>query len=242
MSSRPEFLGLPGCPIQRYRQCMLITVANQKGGTSKSTLASLLVLWLHDAGISVALLDTDEQRTASDWVSRAEPAIPIIVAHDVDGIRQAKGKLSETHSIIVVDTPGSSSDAGHTSVLIADYVVVPLQASRVDVLAIKDSLKYIRLAREMSGGQRPDARIVLTFTAKGDVQTRRLREQLAGFDVPLAFSEIRRLNAFRDAFGSSVLRSSTREAMEAARDVENVFQELFGDLVRSLIPPSVMHG
>jgi chromosome partitioning protein len=221
---------------------MLIAIANQKGGTAKSTIASLLLLWLHDAGINVALLDTDEQQTSSNWVSRAEPAIPIIVAHDIDGIRQARAKLSETHSIIVADTPGSSSDAGHTAVLLADCVVVPLQASRVDVLAIKDSLKYIRLAREMSGGQRPDAKIVLTFTAKGDVQTRRLRDQLAGFDVPIAVNEIRRLNAFRDAFGTSVTRSMTREAREAARDVENVFQELFGDLVHSLIPQRVMHG
>jgi chromosome partitioning protein len=221
---------------------MLIAIANQKGGTSKSTLAAHLTLWLHDAGISVVLLDTDEQRTTSTWVSQADPTISVVVSHDVDGIRNAKAKLSKTHQVIVADTPGSSSDSAHTVVLLSDFVIVPLQASRVDVLAIKDALKYVRLAREMSGGEKPDARIVLTFTAKGDVQTRRLREQLADFDVPVAAGEIRRLHAFRDAFGSSVTRQQSREAQEAARDIDALFTELFGDVLRSLTQQKVAHG
>jgi cellulose biosynthesis protein BcsQ len=175
-------------------------------------------------------------------VRRAEPGISVIVAQDVDGIRQAKAELSTTHPVIVADTPGSSSDAAHTVTLLSDFVIVPLQASRVDVLAIKDALKFVRLAREMSGGQRPDARIVLTFTAKGDVQSRKLREQLAGFDVPVAASEIRRLNAFRDAFGSSVTRLASRDVVEASRDVDSLFTELFSDELRSLTSPEVANG
>lgn len=221
---------------------MLIAIANQKGGVSKSTLAAHLTLWFFDQGVSVALLDADEQKTASQWVNRAEPGIPIVSANDVDAIRQAKGELSHVHQVIVADTPGSSSDAAHTVTLLSDFVIVPLQASRVDVLAIKDALKFIRLSRDMTGGSRPDARIVLTFTAKGDVQSRRLREQLSGFDVPVATSEIRRLHAFRDAFGSSVTRQSSKESREAARDIDALFTELFGEWIKSLALPEVANG
>jgi len=78
----------------------------------------------------------------------------------------------------------------------------------------------------MNGGSRPELKLVLTFTAKGDVQTRRLRQELAELGLPVAKSEIRRLNAFRDACDSSVTRQKSREAREAAKDLEALFQEL----------------
>ena len=47
---------------------MLIIVANTKGGVGKSTIAVHLAVWLLDQGCDVALLDTDEQGTASTWL------------------------------------------------------------------------------------------------------------------------------------------------------------------------------
>jgi hypothetical protein len=40
---------------------------------------------------------------------------------------------------------------------------------------------------------------------------------------------IRRLNALRDACDTSVTRMKASEGKEAARDVENLFQEVLGD-------------
>jgi chromosome partitioning protein len=174
---------------------MLIVFSNTKGGVGKSCLSAHLAIWLFDRGLRVALLDTDPQQTAARWVRTAEPAIQVVAASDMDEIRRAKGELLEQHDVIVADSPGYGGDAAHTVTLLADLVVVPLQPSKPDVRAIKDALKFVRLAQEMNSGRKPKARLVLTFTAKGDVQTRRLRNELTGLGVEVAKSEIRRLNA-----------------------------------------------
>jgi chromosome partitioning protein len=223
---------------------MLIVLTNTKGGVGKSTLAAHLTLWLHDRGVNVALLDTDEQQTAARWVRGAEPLIPVIVATDVESIRKARAELIKNHDVVVADSPGSGGEASHSITMFADLALVPLQPSKPDIRAVKDALKFVRLAREMSGGSKPEARIVLTFTAKGDVQSRKLRAELAALDVPVARSEIRRLNAFRDSCDSAVHRLNSRDALEAAKDIDALFVELLGESLRrrQSTRKEVVHG
>jgi chromosome partitioning protein len=213
---------------------MLIVFTNTKGGVGKSTLAAHLAIWLFDSGYRVALLDTDEQQTSAQWVSAAEPAITVVSAHEMDDIRKARSDLFASHEIIVADSPGSGGDASQTLTLLADFAVVPLQPSKPDVRAIKDALKFVRLAQEMSAGARPKSSLVLTFTAKADVQTRRLRSQLEQLDMPVAKAEIRRLNAFRDACDTAVTRNMSRDGREAARDLESLYSELFGECLATI--------
>lgn len=213
---------------------MLIVFTNTKGGVGKSTLASHLAIWLFDLGYRVALLDTDEQQTAAQWVTAAEPSITVVAAHGMDDIRKARTDLLASHEIVVADSPGSGGDASHTITLLADVAVIPLQPSKPDVRAIRDALKFVRLAQEMSGGQRPKTSVVLTFTAKADVQTRKLRSQLEQLGMPVAKAEIRRLNAFRDACDTAVTRSVTREGRDAARDLEVLYRELLADCLTAI--------
>lgn len=212
---------------------MLIVFTNTKGGVGKSTLAAHLVLWLHDQGIRVALLDTDEQQTAARWVRGAEASVNVVVATDVESIRKARATLIKTHDVVVADSPGSGGEASHSITMLADLAIVPLQPSKPDIRAVKDALKFVQLAREMSGGAKPEATIVLTFTAKGDVQTRKLRAELGALGVPVAKSEVRRLNAFRDACDSAVHRILSRDAKEAAKDLDLLFTELLGDKLKA---------
>ncbi len=244
MHSHAVFHGLRGWPGWVYRASkMMIVMTNTKGGVGKSTLAAHLAIWLFDQGRKVALLDTDEQATASGWIERAEKGITVAKATTVDAIRREMKKLRSTHEFIVADSPGSGGEAAQAITLLADIALIPLQPSKPDLRAVKDALKFVRLAQEMTGGTRPKATIVLTFTAKGDVQTRRLRHDLSEIGVPIAKSEIRRLNAFRDACDSSVTRMPEREAGEAARDVDQLFRELFAEhLAAQPIDKEVMNG
>lgn len=208
---------------------MLIAFVNKKGGTSKSCLSAHLAIWLFDLGYRTALLDADPQATSACWVRNAEPGITVATATEMDAIQKTRSRLLKSHEIIVADTPGSEGDAANTVTLLADQVVVPLQPSRADLRALKDTLKTIRLAQEVSGGQRPQAILALTFTAKNDVQSRNLRRQLAASGFPVARNEVRRLNAFRDSSDTSVTRLKPSEAKEAAFDIEALFTELFSE-------------
>lgn len=212
---------------------MLVALTNTKGGVGKSTLAANLAIWLWDKGCRVALLDTDEQQTSALWVLAAEPAITVVNAYEMEDIRKARAELMRTHDIVVADTPGKENDAARTIMFLADLAIVPLQPSKPDLRAIKDALKVIRLAQDVRGGQRPQTILVLNLTAKGDVQSRVLRAQLAESGFAVAKSEVRRLNALRDSCDTAVTRLRPSEAREAAGDIEKLFTELLGDMLPS---------
>jgi chromosome partitioning protein len=205
---------------------MLIAFTNTKGGVGKSTLASHLALWLFDRGHRVALIDSDEQQTAARWVRAAEPSIAVVAATDMEAIQKARTALLATHDILVADTPGKESDAARTVTLLCDLAIVPLQPSKPDLRAIKDALKNIRLAQEISGTSRPEAHLVLNLTAKLDVQTRALKKQLEDAGFPVARNMVRRLNALRDACDTSVTRMKASEGGQAARDIDALFTEV----------------
>jgi chromosome partitioning protein len=213
---------------------MFIAFTNTKGGVGKSTLAAHLVIWLFDKGYRVALLDSDDQQTSARWVQAAEPAITVVTANEMEAIQKARTELLQSHDIVVADTPGKESDAARTATFLADLAIVPLQPSKPDLRAIKDALKSIRLAQEVSGGKRPKAVIVLNLTAKGDVQSRILRQQLAASGFPIAASEVRRLNALRDACDTAVTRLRPSEGRVAAADIEALFTELLGERLKSI--------
>lgn len=220
---------------------MLIAFTNTKGGTGKSTLAASLVLWLNERGVSVGLLDTDSQETAARWVRGAEPGLPVRTATDADAIQLARRELAAEVQVIVADTPGAVTEASQVVPLLADLCIVPLQPSKPDVRALKDALKFIRVAREVHG--RPDVFLVFNCTAKRDLQARRLRTQITELGHQLARSEVRRLNALRDATDTSVTRLPSPEAKEASHDLERLFHELLGDRLSLPQPlPRAAHG
>jgi len=226
-----------GCQADQQRatvKTMLIAFTNTKGGVGKSTLASHLAIWLYDRGYRVALLDADEQQTAARWVGAAEPALPVVTATQMEAIQEARITLLSTHDIIVADTPGKESEAARTVTLLCDLAIVPLQPSKPDLRAIKDALRNIRLAQEISGSGRPEVRLVLNLTAKMDVQTKALRKQLETAGFPVAQSMVRRLNALRDACDSSVTRMKQAESGEAARDIDRLFTEVLGHRVATI--------
>jgi chromosome partitioning protein len=116
---------------------MLIAFTNTKGGVGKSTLASHLAIWLFDRGYSVALLDADEQQTATRWVQTAEPSLEVITATEMSDIQKARTELLASHDIVVADTPGKESEAARTVTLLCDLAIVPLQPSKPDLRAIR---------------------------------------------------------------------------------------------------------
>jgi chromosome partitioning protein len=207
---------------------MIIAFTNTKGGVSKSTLSSHLVLWLFDRGYRVSLLDADaKQKSSSTWIARAEPSINIAVATEPDDIQLRLKELAKTSDVIVADTPGHANDAAHTVAMLCDVAVVPLQPSKLDVRAIRDALQFVFLAQKVSGGVRPEVRIVITNTGKRDVQARRLRQTITtSLSVPVLNAQMRRLGAFLDSPDTSVHRMKGPHAAKAADDVNAIFTEL----------------
>lgn len=220
---------------------LIIAFVNTKGGVSKSTLASHLVLWLWDQGVRVALLDADgKQKTSGQWIQNAAPEIPVAIIQNSDSVAddiQAKlSELARIADVIVCDTAGHSDAASHCITLLCDIAVVPLQPSTPDVRAIRDALQFISLGQQISSGAKAKPRVLLTKTESRDVQARHLKRMISeDLNVPVLHAQMRHLIAFRDAADTAVHRMKGPHAKNAARDIDAIFQELLEDFLPELV-------
>jgi chromosome partitioning protein len=202
----------------------VITVAQQKGGAGKTTLAAnLAVVWAQSC--SVAVLDIDPQRSLSRWhAMRAGAAKARAAIHlsEVAGWRLAAelDRLRARHDIVVIDSPPQIETEAKLAIRGADLVIVPVQPSLPDLWAAEGTLK-------LAAGERRSARIVLNRApATGTLRERIEREiaDKARFAAVLG-NRIGFANAF--ALGLGVVETAPRsvaatELMALVAEIEEM--------------------
>ena len=116
----------------------VITVAQQKGGSGKTTVAANLAVAFNRAGHSVAVLDTDPQGSLGRWyMARREAGRPGIEFSTASawGVGYECEKLKRAHDWVVIDTPPKADADLRPAIREADLVLIPVAASKVDVWA-----------------------------------------------------------------------------------------------------------
>jgi chromosome partitioning protein len=129
---------------------LVITVAQQKGGSGKTMLvANLAAIWA--ARHRVTVLDIDPQRSLSRWhaLRGAHAALPPIGFSDVSGWRLAAelGRLAAGADILVVDTPPHIDSDAARAIRAASLVLIPVQPSMPDLWAAEGTLKLATAER-----------------------------------------------------------------------------------------------
>jgi chromosome partitioning protein len=125
---------------------VVITIAQQKGGAGKTTLAAHLALAWAGQGRRVALVDIDPQASLSAWhVLREETLGPGKTGLDfaaITGWRTAAEveRRARDHDIVVIDSPPHAETEARLAVRAAALVLVPVQPSPMDVWATRPTL------------------------------------------------------------------------------------------------------
>ena len=117
-------------------------VMNPKGGVGKSTIATNLAGYFANQGKSVMLGDVDKQQSAREWLKLRPAQVAPIKSWDIEAGKPAKLPKGTSHAVI--DTPaGLSNKLLDTVIKSADRVIVPLQASMLDILATRSFLEAL---------------------------------------------------------------------------------------------------
>ena len=135
---------------------LIITVAQQKGGSGKTTVAAHLAVAFARSGKSVGILDVDPQGSLGEWFERREEALgedeiglTFRTASGWGARREAK-QLARDHDVVVVDTPPKSDLEIRPAIEMANLVIIPVQPTPVDLWATTPTLEMAAKERTAS--------------------------------------------------------------------------------------------
>jgi chromosome partitioning protein len=202
----------------------VITVAQQKGGSGKTTLAVHLAVHFLRAGHSVAVLDTDPQGSLGRWfmtrVDRTEgaPEMEFSTA-SAWGVGYEVGKLARSHDFVFVDTPPKADSDLRPALREAALVLVPVAASALDLWATESVLDLVERTRKPAltvlNRARPGTR-VFTETAA----------QVAGLDAPLAETALGNRVIYAETMGEGLGVTERARTGPAAAEIAALAAEI----------------
>ena len=186
-----------------------ILVANPKGGSGKTTVATNVAGWLAGKRQRVVLADHDPQRSASAWLARRPALFPPIIGLAA-GARKSELKGFDPQWQVVDAPAGLHGDALRDAVRAADLMLVPVPPSAFDIDATRRFLATVAEYKAVRRGELPIGLIAMRV----DARTRSAGE----------------LDAFLGALGYPLVTHlrDTQVYVHCARDGASVF-----DLPRS---------
>ncbi len=132
----------------------IVTFANQKGGTGKTTLATnLAVLW-SNSQYKVAVIDADPQKSLDNWVEArkkyyGENEIGIdVYPYHTHSLGEDIKKIKRKYNFIIIDSPPSITYDTIQIVKNSDRIFVPVQPSPVDLMATIPFLNLVKQERK----------------------------------------------------------------------------------------------
>ena len=121
----------------------IISVAQQKGGSGKTTLAMHLAVGFAQKGMTTSLVDVYPQGTASTWHEmRGLDDVALIrssgwrLDKDLDRPRAVDG-------VVVIDCPPHGELDARSSIRAADLVLIPMQPTPADLWATQTTLELV---------------------------------------------------------------------------------------------------
>jgi chromosome partitioning protein len=166
----------------------IITIAQQKGGAGKTTLAAHLALaWA--ATSRVAIIDIDPQaslaawfRLRREWLGALAPGIEVAALGGWRVIGEVE-RQARSHDVVVIDTAPHAETEARIAVRAASLVLVPVQPSPMDVWATRPTLDLARQERV------PSLLVLNRVPARANL-TEAMAAELAQLGAPVAAAQI----------------------------------------------------
>jgi chromosome partitioning protein len=207
----------------------VVSIAQQKGGSGKTTLAVQLgVAWLTQ-GKRVAMLDIDPQASLFTWFNLRRQLLGDqeggLVVQGLSGWRLGNElrRLRRDFEVIVVDSPPHAETDARAAIREADLALLPCQPSVLDVWASKTTLDFAHSGHTA-------ALIVLNRVPARGRSADAVRTDIEARGWPLAHASLGNRQAFAASLGEGRGVIETAPKSPAGQEVAALAEEVLGRL------------
>jgi chromosome partitioning protein len=120
---------------------------SQKGGSGKSTLCTQLAVYAEECGEAVCIIDIDPQASAIAWSEARGTREPTVLPGTPEKLQDMiAGAPTYGVTMVMVDTAPHTDTSALAAIRAADLIICPTQPSLFDVVALKDTVRLLKLA------------------------------------------------------------------------------------------------
>ena len=139
------------------KQAYIITVANQKGGSGKSTVSVNLAVKLLEFSNKVLVMDTDPQKSIESFTNIRENEANskknlkyFTLTNRTGNIAESLKQFIELYEFIIIDTGGIDSQESRKAMLYADTIILPTTPSQFDVDVLYSMLQTLTEIKDVN--------------------------------------------------------------------------------------------
>ncbi len=208
----------------------VITIAHQKGGVGKSTLALNLAAELSKR-YPLTVIDLDFQKSLTIFnENRKEAGLEALRVVSAQDRKELMRLIDKSEGVVLVDSGGFDSDLNRVALIGADLVITPLSNNLIEIYGLESFKKILHDLKEI----RPVRSHVLLNNVHPSTQRAidEIREFVGGLEEFFGMFEtvVRRRSAFAKSFeeGKSVVEMD--EKSPAAKEIKDLLKEIEGIL------------
>ena len=203
----------------------IISVAHDKGGVGKTTIATNILVQLLQDHKQINAIDLDPKKHLTKFLlRRQDDRIKLL---DFSSTKELIKIFDDNEGVLIVDVGGLDSDQTRTAIVYSDRVVTPLADSQIELDGLMEFKKVIKVLQSA----RPDLRATILLnrihpkTNKSIVDLKEyMQTQTDVFNI--FDTVVRDRAAFKVAYGDGKSVSEISGAAKAATEIYNLVKEL----------------
>ncbi len=205
----------------------IITIAHQKGGVGKSTIALNLAVELNKKyNLKVIDLDYQKSITIFNETRKEKELKPLNIIH-IENQKELIDVLKNNNEMILIDSGGFDSDLNRIAIIGADLVITPVSNNLIEIYGLEAFKKILQELKEIEADIKshillnnidPKATKALKELKK---YIQRNKEYFSLFDTVL-----RRRSDFAKSFekGKNVIEMDKKS--KASKELKNLVKEI----------------